>query len=416
MRIIPISSGKGGVGKTTLALNLALTLAEKYRTVLVDLDSGTSSVRNFINMTVNKDLYHFLKKNQPINDCLLKLNRSIDPEDVFARFSFLASPKDYVHEIVNFSPPVKARLIEGINSLHADYVILDLRAGVDQNITDFIPYDNSGLLVFTPRIKAASFTAGEIVKASILKLFRTILDHRSHGLNRLSMSEEDLDVVRVAMEYIDESYDSDEESLYKVLSRVRSNRKKNQFIKHLIRYLRSYKIYYVLNHFNSLDESIRGVIGPFVNQISRNISKTLMIRNLGWIVTEEEIMKSSQNLIPYLLFMFYKKKRQETREDDLSRRLKELLGENASPRESEEPVKEAGDLFEDQLNLLKSMYVNERGRDAVSNFIFIKNAILSIGMSSIHNLGMSRLLHGPALMDDFFFRYVAVEGPGHPVF
>lgn len=405
MRIIPVSSGKGGVGKTTLALNLALSLAEKYPTVLIDLDSGTSSVRNFINMEVSKDLYHFLKKEQPIQNCLRKLNRSIDPENAYTNFSFLASPKDYVHDIINFSSGVKRRLMEGINSLQAEFVILDLRAGIDQNITDFIPYDNSGLLVFTPKIKAASFTAGEIVKASIMKLFRTILENGTYCREQLSLMPEDLDVVEVAMEYIEDSYDLKEASIYKMLSRVRNNRKKNQFIRHLIRYVRDYKIYYVLNHFNSLEESVKEVIGPFVKQIASRISKSLMIRNLGWIVYEDEIMRSSQNLIPYLLFMYYRKKREKPGGDDLSRRLKDLLGEPA-PRPTEEEDSPPEDLFENQLTMLKNMYVDEKGKDAVSNFIFIRNALLSIGDSSIHNLGMSRLRDDRALLDAFFRKYV----------
>src|SRR5207247_9066798 len=58
-RIIPISSGKGGVGKTTFAINFALALSRHGRTVRVDLDTGTSAIRNAIDAPIAKDLHHF---------------------------------------------------------------------------------------------------------------------------------------------------------------------------------------------------------------------------------------------------------------------------------------------------------------------------------------------------------------------
>ena len=69
-RIIPISSGKGGVGKTTLALNYALSLARHGRTLLIDLDTGTSSVRNCLDITFERDLYHFFKRGARLADCV----------------------------------------------------------------------------------------------------------------------------------------------------------------------------------------------------------------------------------------------------------------------------------------------------------------------------------------------------------
>ena len=76
-RIVTVSSGKGGVGKTTFAVNFALSLATAAPTILVDLDTGTSSVRNGIDAPVGRDLYHFFRKNALLSDCVTTLPPSI---------------------------------------------------------------------------------------------------------------------------------------------------------------------------------------------------------------------------------------------------------------------------------------------------------------------------------------------------
>ena len=50
------------------------------------------------------------------------------------------------------------------------------------------------------------------------------------------------------------------------------------------------------------------------------------------------------------------------------------------------------DAISSQINLLKDMYVNEKNKSPENNFIFIKKSILAIINSSIHNLGMRRIL------------------------
>jgi len=325
MRVIPISSGKGGVGKTTFALNLALSLSKYHKTVLLDLDTGTSSLRHFVDLPFKKDLFHFFKKDISLESCLTKLDNNIDPENLFSNFSMIASPKNFIHDIVNFSKENKIKLIRSLNKLDADYLIIDHKAGLDDDILDFLPTGNTGILVFTPKIKAATLSAAEMVKASLLRVFNLLLNLEKYGkFSKETMYKRELSALENILLDFENSYDVEQnfDDLIVKLEEVHKDRFIIQIVKN---YLKNYKVYFVLNQFNDVKESTKDIINPFIDKIYKSVSSNISITNLGWIMEQKMVEQSAEFGIPYMVMKRYQEKNKKTLKNDWDVDLMEKL-------------------------------------------------------------------------------------------
>jgi len=72
-RIITVTSGKGGVGKTNLSVNMALAFARLGKKVIVmDADLGLANVNVMLNMIPKYNLYHVIKKQKTIREILVE--------------------------------------------------------------------------------------------------------------------------------------------------------------------------------------------------------------------------------------------------------------------------------------------------------------------------------------------------------
>ena len=387
-RIIPVSSGKGGVGKTTFAIHYALMLSRYGRTILIDMDMGTSSIRNSIDVSVPYDLYHFFRKNVPLEECITSLNGKLDPEMRYKNFGFIASPRGLIEDLMNYDDVQKSRLIRSINSLRADYIVIDLKAGLDARVLDFLPHANTGVIVFTPLVPSAIFAASEMIKALILRKLKALF-HFDSFLVRSGLTH--LQVVNYLyhIETMEDIYEAKEKNLEEFLALLQREIDNETVLAMLGNCIRDFKIYYVLNRFNSISDSVDKVIKPFSESIHQLVSPYVRMVNLGWIAEDERFLKSATQRVPLLLQSQEQKSSPRNIDADLLNRWMGELRQEFAPLPRPVRVSQhvqatiprppgKGDHLDQQLSLLKAMFDHQDRKDFRLNFDYITQRSLHL--------------------------------------
>ena len=73
VKVIAVTGGKGGVGKTNISLNMAIAMAEQGKRVLVlDADLGLANVDVMLGLRVQKNLSHVLSGQAELRDILIE--------------------------------------------------------------------------------------------------------------------------------------------------------------------------------------------------------------------------------------------------------------------------------------------------------------------------------------------------------
>lgn len=353
-RILTITSGKGGVGKTTVAISLGLAMSRYGSVVLIDRDLETGSVRSFLDMEVPRDLYHCIVRGVPLRDCITPLPERWDPQGRYRRFGLVAAPRHFIEDFSGRMSRVRERLVEEIHGLNADVVIMDMRAGLSDENVESMPYSNSGILVFTPRLPAAAGAAANLIKAQIFRKLLLALQPPSPLVAGLSPRY--VDEVHQLIAQADDVYDEEVPNLDAVIFLLEQRWAKHPVAAAIRRLLSSFFVHYVLNHFDGVEDSYDRAVRPFVQQLAELVSARLDVRNLGWIEYNRTIHEANCRRIPALLYNEVNARAADTRRPELEEI--ERMVQRLEPKAPSGGATQAGvnRYLNDQLHHLERMY------------------------------------------------------------
>jgi flagellar biosynthesis protein FlhG len=142
-RVITVTSGKGGVGKTNVTVNLAIALSEQgYRVVTLDADFGLANIDVLFGIVPRYTLLDMVRNRRNILEILTD-----GPKNT--RF---ISGGSGVEDLLKLDRQQIARFIDNMALLDklADIIIVDTGAGLSDNVMSFIMAADEVLLVTTP--------------------------------------------------------------------------------------------------------------------------------------------------------------------------------------------------------------------------------------------------------------------------
>ncbi|TVR68592.1 MAG: MinD/ParA family protein [Spirochaetaceae bacterium] len=200
--LIPIASGKGGVGKTLLAANLGIALAQQKKTVvLVDLDLGGSNLHTVLGIrNRHTGIGHFIYKQAESLEQLL-----VETEQ---RQLYFIPGDGLFSGTANLPYYRKLAIIRQLQELPADFVILDLGSGSSYNTIDLFLTSPSGLIVTTPDTTAI-LNAYSFLKSSMIRLLQRSFPARSEER-------------RIVQDFLQQKVEGEDRDIHTVVKEIRT--------------------------------------------------------------------------------------------------------------------------------------------------------------------------------------------------
>lgn len=182
-RVITITSGKGGVGKSNLAVNLAVHFQKSgYRVIIFDADFGLANVEVMFNTVPKHNLSDVVFKGIPLNDIITEGPMGIG---FISAGTGILSLNDLNEEQIHL-------LVRSLTQLSGlcDFIIVDTGAGISSHVMDFVLASPEILLVATPEPSSITDSYSLLKALFLSPVYNKEISHISIVANRIKSENE----------------------------------------------------------------------------------------------------------------------------------------------------------------------------------------------------------------------------------
>ncbi|RXK05296.1 AAA family ATPase [Halarcobacter bivalviorum] len=141
-KLLTITSGKGGVGKSTFTANMAYLLARRgFKVAVIDADIGLANMQVLFDIKPRYSLFDYIEGRNTIEEV-------ISPT-AYENISLIAGKSGYQYSSLKTSL-VLTRIVDDVKSLNNfDYIIIDTGAGLNEYVQEFLSISDNILALTT---------------------------------------------------------------------------------------------------------------------------------------------------------------------------------------------------------------------------------------------------------------------------
>lgn len=268
-KILTIGGGKGGVGKSVIAANLAVALAlDSNRVIIVDADLGAANLHAILGIRLlSFGLKDFIFNNYPLKDILV--NTDVN------NLRLISGAGD-MPGISNIPYRIKQKLINQLKTLQTDYIIIDLAPGVNYNNIDLFNTADAGILITTTDVTSIMAIYTYIKMALHRRLLNTFKNNTrvKKTIETSFLNLRDISELKDKVSKIDDKYmEMINDAINIFYPKIIVNRIRN-------------------SKYSDTGESI-------VTLINKRLG--VKIRNLGYVVESRAVEKSIKDMKPFII-------------------------------------------------------------------------------------------------------------------